>query len=118
MGAQTPVRRSQRVYRVPCSEDKDTSSDCDSLNTEQKHQGPGVSTALWMLAAYQGLISPLIPKSCRFVPTCSNYSRQAVVEFGVAKGIVLTVWRVLRCNPWGGLGYDPPTWPPVALREP
>ena len=86
-----------------------------SSKDSPEHRGLGVNTALWLLAAYQGLISPLIPKSCRFVPTCSNYSRQAVVKYGVAKGTILTAWRVLRCNPWGGQGYDPPAWPPVGF---
>ena len=109
-GRQAHVRR--------CNEEHHQHDTKTTTADGSEHQGLGVSTALWLLAAYQGLISPLIPKSCRFVPTCSNYSRQAVVEFGVAKGTVLTAWRVLRCNPWGGTGYDPPAWPPVSLREP
>ena len=74
---------------------------------------------LWLIRVYQQGISPLIPRSCRFVPSCSEYSRQAVLSFGVPKALVLTVWRVVRCNPWGGTGYDPPVWPPPAsLRHP
>ena len=44
---------------------------------------------------------------CRFHPTCSNYSIKAIKEYGSFKGIVLTIKRILRCTPWGGMGYDP-----------
>lgn len=48
-----------------------------------------------------GEISPLMPKSCRYVPTCSEYSMEAYKKYGVAKGTVLTAWRLCRCNPLG-----------------
>ena len=57
------------------------------------------------------------PPSCRFVPTCSQYAMTAFRTFGPAKGFVLTAWRILRCNPWGGVGYDPPRWPPVGVAN-
>lgn len=44
---------------------------------------------------------------CRFVPTCSNYAIDAINEYGIIKGVYLTFKRILRCNPWGGFGYDP-----------
>jgi len=56
---------------------------------------------------YQKVISPLTPPSCRFTPTCSEYARQALIKHGPLKGLALAVWRLLRCNPWGGSGYDP-----------
>lgn len=56
---------------------------------------------------YQRYISPLSPPTCRFTPTCSEYARQAIVKHGPIKGLALAVWRLLRCNPWGGHGYDP-----------
>ncbi len=56
---------------------------------------------------YQLYISPLLGPSCRFTPTCSEYARQAIVKHGPFKGLYLAVWRILRCNPWGGSGYDP-----------
>ena len=56
---------------------------------------------------YQRYISPLKPPSCRFTPTCSNYAIQAIRKHGPFKGLALAVWRILRCNPWGGSGYDP-----------
>uniref|UniRef100_R7W995 Uncharacterized protein n=1 Tax=Aegilops tauschii TaxID=37682 RepID=R7W995_AEGTA len=46
-----------------------------------------------------GEISPLLPSSCRYVPTCSEYSMQAYKRYGVAKGTILTAWRLCRCNP-------------------
>ena len=56
---------------------------------------------------YQTAISPLTPPSCRFTPTCSEYARQALIKHGPFKGLYLAVRRLLRCNPWGGSGYDP-----------
>ncbi len=56
---------------------------------------------------YQIAISPLLGPSCRFTPTCSEYARQALVKHGPIKGLYLAIWRILRCNPWGGSGYDP-----------
>ena len=56
---------------------------------------------------YQTSISPLTPPSCRFTPSCSEYARQAIIKHGAFKGLYLAIWRILRCNPWGGSGYDP-----------
>ena len=56
---------------------------------------------------YRGAISPLFPPSCRFTPTCSQYALEALRKHGPIKGVWLTIWRILRCNPWGGSGYDP-----------
>ena len=75
------------------------------------------SLALLSLKFYKSVLSPLLPPSCRFLPTCSAYSSQAFRELGAEKAAVLTAWRLFRCAPWGGRGYDPPRWPPVRLRE-
>ena len=56
---------------------------------------------------YRACISPLTPASCRFTPTCSQYAIEALRKHGPLKGLLLTIWRILRCNPWGGSGYDP-----------
>ena len=56
---------------------------------------------------YLRYISPLKPATCRFTPTCSQYAIQAISKHGPFKGLALAVWRILRCNPWGGSGYDP-----------
>jgi putative membrane protein insertion efficiency factor len=57
--------------------------------------------------AYQRLISPALPRRCKYYPTCSAYAIDAVREFGVLRGLVLAGWRLLRCNPFSHGGYDP-----------
>ena len=64
---------------------------------------------------YQYCISPLLPPSCRFVPTCSAYAVEAVMVHGVLRGGWLTLRRLARCHPWGGSGYDPV--PPLKRRD-
>jgi uncharacterized protein len=59
---------------------------------------------------YQIALSPLLGPSCRYTPTCSQYSILALRQYGAVRGTILTVWRILRCNPFGGHGYDPPRW--------
>lgn len=56
---------------------------------------------------YQLAISPMLPPSCRYVPTCSQYTIEALRKHGPVKGLWLAVKRILRCHPWGGSGYDP-----------
>jgi putative membrane protein insertion efficiency factor len=57
--------------------------------------------------AYQWFISPLLPPSCRYEPTCSAYAIEALQRHGLLRGGYLTARRLLRCHPWGGSGYDP-----------
>jgi putative membrane protein insertion efficiency factor len=57
--------------------------------------------------AYQWFISPLLPPSCRYEPTCSAYAIEALQRQGLLRGAWLTARRLLRCHPWGGSGYDP-----------
>ncbi len=61
-----------------------------------------------LIRLYQLALSPLIGRHCRFEPSCSEYMRQSVIEFGVIKGAALGLKRLARCHPWGGFGYDPP----------
>ena len=56
---------------------------------------------------YQRFISPALPRRCKYHPSCSAYAVQAVETFGILRGVVLAVWRVLRCNPFSHGGYDP-----------
>ncbi|KAH7514477.1 hypothetical protein FEM48_Zijuj11G0093700 [Ziziphus jujuba var. spinosa] len=70
----------------------------------------GVKAALSVLKFYKREISPILPKSCRYVPSCSEYSMEAYKKYGFVKGSVLTAWRLCRCNPLGGSGFDPPRW--------
>jgi len=60
-----------------------------------------------LIRVYQKILSPLLPPSCRFVPTCSEYSYQALKKYGAIKGTALSIWRILRCNPFNKGGYDP-----------
>ena len=78
-------------------------------------------TALLMAAVgwYQRNISPGLPRSCRYSPSCSQYAMEALGTHGVIKGTLLSVWRILRCNPWskGGVDRVPEkgTWPTKPL---
>ena len=68
---------------------------------------------IWLVRAYQLLISPLTPPSCRYYPSCSAYAVTALERFGPLKGTYLAVWRLLRCNPWslGGVDHVPSKHP-------
>lgn len=59
------------------------------------------------IRAYQRVVSPLTPPSCRFEPSCSEYGAQAILAHGVFKGILLGTWRILRCQPFTQGGLDP-----------
>ncbi len=65
------------------------------------------SLALATLRAYKRYLSPVLPVSCRYVPTCSEYASEAIERNGVLRGGMQAILRVLRCNPFGGHGYDP-----------
>ena len=56
---------------------------------------------------YQRVISPALPRRCKYHPTCSAYATQAIERYGILRGAVLAVWRVLRCNPFSHGGFDP-----------
>jgi putative membrane protein insertion efficiency factor len=60
-----------------------------------------------VIKGYKKFISPILPPSCRFYPTCSEYSIQAFEKYGVIKGGAKSIWRILRCNPFNKGGYDP-----------
>ena len=63
--------------------------------------------ALALIRGYQRVISPALPRRCKYHPTCSAYAMQAVVRYGILRGAVLAGWRLLRCNPFSHGGYDP-----------
>ncbi len=65
------------------------------------------ATVVAPITGYQRLISPAIPRRCKYEPTCSRYAVEAIREFGILRGAVLAAWRLLRCNPWSYGGYDP-----------
>lgn len=60
-----------------------------------------------LIKGYQIFLSPYLPNSCRFTPTCSAYSVEALKKHGFFKGMWLSIKRISRCHPWGGHGYDP-----------
>lgn len=62
---------------------------------------------LILIKIYQMFVSPLFPSSCRFTPTCSNYTYEALKKYGIFKGGWLGFKRIIKCHPWGGSGYDP-----------
>lgn len=66
-----------------------------------------IEAALLPVKIYRRWISPLKPPCCRFTPTCSQYALDALREWGVLIGSALTLWRILRCNPFGKGGFDP-----------
>ena len=61
------------------------------------------------IVIYKKLISPLFPRMCKYYPSCSTYAIQSIQKFGVVRGLILAIWRLLRCNPWsnGGVDYVP-----------
>lgn len=67
-----------------------------------------------LIRFYQLLVSPLLLPSCRYLPSCSEYAREAIAGHGAGWGVLLAARRLLRCHPWGGSGYDPV--PPPARR--
>lgn len=60
-----------------------------------------------LIRLYQTILSPLLPASCRFYPTCSQYSLEALKKHGLWKGTLLSIKRISQCHPWGGKGHDP-----------
>ena len=60
-----------------------------------------------LIQLYKRFLSPLLPPSCRFTPSCSRYTVEAIQKHGALRGTLLGAWRILRCNPFGKGGYDP-----------
>jgi hypothetical protein len=76
---------------------------------------------LALIAGYRYCLSPLLPGSCRFTPSCSEYAQEAVLRFGAWRGGLLAAWRLLRCHPLCRAGFDPVpqtmNWPWPAPRR-
>jgi putative membrane protein insertion efficiency factor len=62
---------------------------------------------IFLIRVYQKLLSPLLPPSCRYEPSCSEYACQAIAKYGALKGMWLGAKRILRCHPWHVGGFDP-----------
>lgn len=72
-----------------------------------RRPSPAASAVLAMIALYRRWISPLLPPSCRFTPSCSQYADTAIRRFGLARGGLMAAWRIIRCNPFCAGGEDP-----------
>lgn len=79
----------------------------DVIPISDHARNPAAQGALHAIRFYRRAISPGLPASCRFQPTCSEYAYEAVAKYGIIKGGRLATWRILRCNPFGGSGFDP-----------
>ena len=63
--------------------------------------------ALTLINLYKYFLSPLLGNNCRFLPTCSEYTKESIIKFGFFKGVWMGIKRIIRCHPWGKRGYDP-----------
>ncbi|NNK87375.1 MAG: membrane protein insertion efficiency factor YidD [Flavobacteriaceae bacterium] len=66
-----------------------------------------IAPLVLLVRAYQLLLSPLLPSTCRYQPTCSHYTVEALKKHGLWYGGKLAIKRIFSCHPWGGSGYDP-----------
>ena len=78
-------------------------------NGRSQHIHPSfpVRAAVGLIRLYQNTISAVLPSSCRFAPSCSQYAREAVLQFGMIRGSWMSVLRIIRCHPFHRGGYDP-----------
>jgi uncharacterized protein len=77
------------------------------MNRRERVQPKAGALLTLPIRAYQLLVSPIFPPSCRFLPSCSDYAREAIERHGARRGLVLALRRLARCHPWGGSGWDP-----------
>ncbi len=110
----TRRQKRENKFHLLSSNDKDKREDAnDNQNEEENTKDEAKSNVMSAsmistIGIYKNFISPLLPPACRFLPTCSQYGVQAIEQFGPEKGCILIAWRLLRCSPFGGRGYDPP----------
>ncbi|CAN6471765.1 unnamed protein product [Victoria cruziana] len=93
------LNASRELMRTRCDGRNNSSQ---NSSADEQEEDLGVKAALSLLRFYKREISPLLPSSCRYVPTCSEYSMEAYKKYGVIKGTILTAWRICRCNPLDG----------------
>jgi uncharacterized protein len=72
---------------------------------------------VWLLQMYKRAISPLFLPACRYVPTCSEYAAEAILRRGAWRGLLMAIWRLLRCHPLTAGGYDPIERPRIAPKK-
>jgi putative membrane protein insertion efficiency factor len=83
-------------------------NDFSPKGVSARNDGLGVRISIWLIMCYKASIGRYLGGQCRFVPSCSDYAIQSLKLFGFFKGAYKSVYRILRCNPLGGKGYDPP----------
>lgn len=81
--------------------------DRDSLDSETARPSPVARVLIGLVRVYQSTLSPFIGGQCKFLPTCSEYTVEALRRRGAVVGLGLGIWRILRCNPFSRGGYDP-----------
>jgi putative membrane protein insertion efficiency factor len=80
----------------------------EAEHRHHRHRAPVVRRVLILpLVVYQRAVSPFLPRRCRFVPSCSEYAREAILRYGPLRGGWLALRRLVRCGPWHPGGYDP-----------
>lgn len=95
------VNRSEKPIAARCS-----SADDPRDGIDIRRIWPWTALLIWLIDLYQRGASGR-PSPCRFTPSCSTYAGEALRSHGALRGLALVIWRILRCNPWGGQGYDP-----------
>lgn len=90
-----------------CGELARSDLEAEDSALEGRARGPGAWLGLRLVSFYQNAISPMLPPSCRYQPTCSEYARIAIQRYGLIKGGWLGLKRVLRCHPFHPGGHDP-----------
>ncbi|TBW33091.1 membrane protein insertion efficiency factor YidD [Siculibacillus lacustris] len=80
---------------------------CESLRIRNSWRRPHILVARILVRTYRYTLSALIGRSCRYFPTCSEYTEAAIVRFGLWAGFWIGLARILRCHPWGASGWDP-----------
>ena len=117
LGQQQQPGEGKSIELLPLPQHQEQQQELEQQDTQQVEDNPAVQAALAALRFYKAAISPLLPPSCRYIPTCSSYAMDAFSGYGFLRGGVLTAWRLLRCAPWGrGDRYDPVRWPPPGLE--
>ena len=96
-----------------------TSCRCESSDDRSSKGSCGFAAGALILLVkiYQRWISPLFPPCCRFYPSCSHYAVEALRTYGIVRGLTLSLWRILRCNPWCRGGYDPVPPPNSGMKK-
>jgi len=95
------MQRYRKHWKVLCTEHSEMKSVIKIIRNAL------IWLAIIPIRIYQYIISPLLPTSCRHVPTCSQYAIEALKVHGIFRGTYLAAYRILRCHPWGTHGYDP-----------